>query len=46
MVRAILELHNEGLSFRAIGRKLKAAGMTRRDGSLDWHPEAVRRIVQ
>lgn len=43
-VRAILELRNKGLSYRAIGRKLKAAGMTRRDGSLEWHPEAVRRI--
>lgn len=45
-VSQILDLHRKGLSFRAIGKELKAAGMTRRDGSLDWHPEAVRRIVQ
>ena len=46
IVRAILELRDKGLSFRAIGRKLKAAGMKTRAGSLDWHPEAVRRIVE
>jgi len=44
-VRFILDLREKGKSLRAICRALEAKNIARKGGSLDWHPQAVRRII-
>ena len=45
-IRLILNLKKEGLTLRDICRRLEAAGIARKRGSLSWHPETVRQIIQ
>jgi DNA invertase Pin-like site-specific DNA recombinase len=45
-VRLILDLRADGLSLRKIGDRLTAAGIRRKGGSTDWHPQAVLSIIE
>jgi len=44
-VRLVLDLAGKGESLRAICRKLEDAGVSRKNGSRTWHPQAVLRII-
>lgn len=44
-VRLIMDLAREGRSLRGICRELEAAGIARKRGSRDWHPEIVQRVI-
>lgn len=45
-VRMILDLDANGSSLRNICRNLEDAGITRKRGSLSWHPQAILRIIE
>ena len=45
-VRLILDLRGKGLTLRAICRKLEAAGIARKNGSLVWHPQIIADILK
>ncbi len=41
----MLDLRREGLSYRAIARKLEAEGQRAPHGGSRWHPNTIRRLV-
>jgi site-specific DNA recombinase len=45
-ISLVQELRRQGQSLRAIGRALGVAGFTTKAGTLIWHPQAVRRVVE
>ncbi len=45
-VEMILQRRQQGESLRDICRALEGAGQPRKGGSLTWHPQAVRRILE
>lgn len=38
-------LADRGLGYSAIGRQMEAEGYTKRDGTSNWHPDTVKRIL-
>jgi len=42
----IVDLRAQGLSLRAIGARLQAEGIARKNGSLDWHPQVIADILR
>jgi hypothetical protein len=43
--RRMKELRAQGMGYSAIARRVEAEGYLKRDGSAEWHPDMVRRIL-
>lgn len=43
--RRMQQLRADGLGYSAIARRVEVEGYLKRDGSTDWHPDMVRRIL-
>lgn len=46
VVKAMVDMHNQGMSLRQIGAFLTQVGVPTKKMGMGWHPETVRRILE